>query len=225
MIAAAALALGDILSPRFRGVLLRSVALTVALLIALWALITWVVAHYLATPWPWLDTAIDVLSGIGLLIGLGFLVAPVTALVAGFFLDDIADAVEREHYPAEPPGRPQPLLGSVASSIRFMGVVLLVNLVALPLVLLLGFGFVIFLVANAYLLGREFFELAALRHHEPDQVRILRQRNSATVFGAGLLIAAFVAIPVVNLAAPLFATALMVHVAKRVERRRLPGPR
>jgi CysZ protein len=44
----------------------------------------------------------------------------------------------------------------------------------------------------------------------------LRRRNSRTIFAAGLLIAAFLAIPIVNLLGPLFATAFMVHVAKRI---------
>jgi uncharacterized protein involved in cysteine biosynthesis len=40
------------------------------------------------------------------------------------------------------------------------------------------------------------------------------------VFAAGLVIAAFVSIPIVNLATPLFGMAFMVHLHKR-----LSGPR
>ncbi len=216
MIDAAALAFRDILSPPFRGVLLKALALTLALLAALWLTLEWLVARFLATPWPWLDTTLDVLTGLGFLIGLGFLVAPVAALFAGIFLDDVAEVVERTHYPADPPGRAQPLLFSIVTAIKFLGVVLLVNVVALPLVFLVGFGFLVFLAANAYLLGREYFELAALRHHDEIAARRLRLRNAGTIFAAGLVIAVFVAIPVVNLLAPLFATAFMVHLEKRL---------
>jgi CysZ protein len=94
--------------------------------------------------------------------------------------------------------------------------VLLVNAVALPLVLFVGFGFLIFLLANAYLLGREYFELAARRFHDEGTVQRMRARHAATLFAAGLVIAAFVAIPIVNLLAPLFATAFMVHMQKRI---------
>jgi CysZ protein len=45
----------------------------------------------------------------------------------------------------------------------------------------------------------------------------LRARHSTRIFLAGLLIAAFLAIPIVNLFGPLFATAFMVHLAKRIE--------
>jgi CysZ protein len=105
---------------------------------------------------------------------------------------------------------------AIATAAQFLGVVLLVNAVALPLVLLVGFGFLIFLSANAYLLGREYFELVALRHHDAQTARRLRIRHSGRIFAAGLVIAGFVAIPLVNLLAPLFATAFMVHVFKRV---------
>ena len=177
------LAFRDILSPPFRGVLLKSLALTIALLVALWLALEWLLAqlgrHAMAVA---RHGVLDILTGIGLVIGLGFLVAPVAALFAGLFLDDIAEAVERTHYPADPPGRPLPLARSLATSLKFLGVVLLVNALALPLVLFVGFGVLIFLVANAYLLGREYFELAALRHHDEATVRRLRARHSGTIF-------------------------------------------
>ena len=97
---------------------------------------------------------------------------------------------------------------------------LLVYLVALPFVLFAGAGFLIFFVATAWLLGREYFELAAMRFRPPAEAKAMRKDNAATVFTAGLFIAAFVSIPIVNLATPLFGMALMVHMHKR-----LSGPR
>lgn len=218
MIDAATLAFRDILSPPFRGVLLKSLALTILLLVALWLGLEWLIAYFVTTPWPWLDTFLDILTGIGLVVALGFLVAPVAALFVGLFLDDIAEAVERTHYPADPPGRPLPLARSLLTASKFLGIVLLVNALALPLVFLLGFGAVIFLLANAYLLSREYFELAALRRHDEATVRRLRARHSGRIFAAGLIIAFVVAIPIVNLLGPLFATAFMVHLERRIER-------
>jgi len=216
MVDAATLAFRDILSPPFRIVLLKSLALTIGLLIALWLGLEWLIAHFVVTPWPWLDTFLDILTGVGLVVALGFLVAPVAALFVGLFLDDIAEAVEREHYAADPPGRPLPLARSLLTSIKFLAVVLIVNALALPLVLVLGFGAIVFLVANAYLLGREFFELAALRRHDEPTMRRLRAAYSGRIFAAGLIIAAFLAIPIVNLLGPLFATAFMVHLERRI---------
>ena len=79
-----------------------------------------------------------------------------------------------------------------------------------------GLGIVIFFVATAYLLGREYFELAAMRYHPVGRGQGLRKEHQGTVFIAGLFIAAFVSIPIVNLATPLFGTAMMVHVYKRI---------
>ena len=216
MIHDAALAFREILSPPFRTVLLKSLALTVGLLALLWIGLTWLLARAVTLPYAWLDSAVSILGGVGLVIGLGFLVAPVTAMFAGLFLDDVAEVVERTRYPDQPVGRALPFGRSLATSLKFLGVVLLVNAIALPLVLFVGFGLLIFLFANAYLLGREYFELAALRFHDRGQVRALRRRHGTKIFAAGLTIAGLLAVPIVNLLAPLFATALMVHLHKRV---------
>ena len=95
-----------------------------------------------------------------------------------------------------------------------------IYLVAVPFLLLAGIGVVIFFVATAFLLGREYFELAAMRHHSVDEVKRLRKAHHRTVFVAGLFIAAFVSVPIVNLATPLFGTAMMVHIHKQVTRAR-----
>jgi CysZ protein len=215
MINAASLALGDILSQPFRGVLWKSLALTIILLAALWVGLEWLLSHWIATSWPWLNTAFEILAGIGLVVALAFLIAPAAALFVGFFADDVAEAVEKAHYPADIPGRPLPMGRSLATAFKFLGIVLVVNALALPLVLILGFGILIFLVANAYLLGREYFELVALRHYDEDTTRSLRARHGGEIFGAGLMIALFLAIPIVNLLGPLFATAFMVHLEKQ----------
>jgi CysZ protein len=91
-----------------------------------------------------------------------------------------------------------------------------VYLCALPFFLFAGIGAVIFFIATAWLLGREYFNLAAMRFHPAAEAKALRRRHQATVFTAGLFIASFVSIPILNLATPLFGTALMVHVHKKL---------
>ncbi|MGC2776385.1 MAG: sulfate transporter family protein, partial [Bradyrhizobium sp.] len=134
--------------------------------------------------------------------------------------DDVADLVEREHYPAERPGMALPVGIALIEGLKAAGLTILVYLVALPFVFLAGAGFVIFFLATAWLLGREYFELAAMRFRPPGEAKAMRRDNAATVFTAGLIIAAFVTIPIVNLATPLFGMAFMVHLHKR-----LSGPR
>jgi CysZ protein len=140
--------------------------------------------------------------------------------VASFFVDDVADHVEREHYPAEHPGRALPLGVAVTEGVKTALLTILVYLIALPFVLFAGVGFIAFFIATAWLLGREYFELAAMRFRPPAEAKAMRKDNAAIVFTAGLIIAAFVSIPIVNLATPLFGMAFMVHMHKR-----LSGPR
>ncbi len=82
-----------------------------------------------------------------------------------------------------------------------------------------GVNLIAFFVINAYLIGREYFEFAAMRHRPQAEARALRERNGVTVFLAGLLIAGFMAIPLVNLLTPLFAAAMMVHLYKAIAAR------
>lgn len=229
IIEAAGAALSRLFSAEFRAVLLKSLALTLLLLVGAWfglkELFDW-----LALPWidallpgfpswaGWLTLVAAILAGIGLAVGLALLVSPVTALVAGIFLDDIAEVVERTDYPQDPPGRPLPPLTAFALSLKFLGVVILGNIVALVLLLIPGINIAAFFLVNGYLLGREFFEFAAMRFHPEAEAKAMRRRNALTVFLAGLVIAGFLALPLINLLTPLFAAAMMVHLHKMVAR-------
>ncbi|MGE0233667.1 MAG: sulfate transporter family protein [Flavobacteriaceae bacterium] len=216
MIASALRAAGQLAAPEFRSVLLKTIGLTLLLLLALWGILQSVIGYFLADLSGWLDVTLSILSGLGLLIGAVFLIGPVSTLVAGLFLDDIAEIVERTDYPADRAGVPLPVPTAIWQAVKFFGVVVLANIIALLLLLLPGINLVAFLVVNGYLLGREFFELAAQRHRPYPEVAELRRRHGGQIFVAGLIIAGFMAIPIVNLATPLFATALMVHIHKRL---------
>jgi CysZ protein len=111
-----------------------------------------------------------------------------------------------------------PLGPALTSSIKLLGVVILGNIVALFLLFVPGVNIIAFFLVNGYLLGREFFEFAAMRFRSPQEARSFRAKHAATVFLAGLVIAGFLAIPIVNLLTPLFAAGLMVHLHKLVSR-------
>lgn len=232
----AAKALGQMLSPPLRAVLWKSIGLALALIIvvalALDRLILWLLgagsaavenglgphAHAPASVIAWL---LSFAAGLGIVVGSIFLMPAVTAFVAGFFADEIADEVERENYPSDPPGVAVPLWLALLEGVRTALLAVVVYIFATILLLLAGFGAVIFFLATAWLLGRIYFDLAAMRFRSPAEAKALRKRNGGTVYVAGLLIAAFVSIPVVNLATPLFAVSLMVHVHKRLSSRAL----
>ena len=218
MLDAAAKAFAQIWTPPFRAVLLKSVGLTLLVLLAVWFGLEFLVTQYVRLPYAWMDTALAIVFGLGLFVGMIFLVPPVSALVAGFFLDDIAAEVERQHYPSDPPGRPVPTGRGMLLALRFTGLVVLVNLLALLLLLLPGINVVVFFVANGYLLGREYFEMSALRHLPEPEALALRRAYAGRVFVAGLLVAALAIVPIANLLTPLFGTAFMAHVFKDVAR-------
>jgi CysZ protein len=231
MLDAALKSFGQMFSPPFRTMLLKSAGLAVLFLvvaaIALFRLLEWLsgagmnwlegaigpVAH---SPIAVLGWIVAVAFSLGLLTGAVLLMPAATALVAGFFADEIAQWVERSHYPADPPGAALPLWLAAVEGAKTALLALAVYLCTPPFFLLAGVGAVLFLVATAWLLGREYFDLAAMRFHPVAEAKALRRRHRATVFTAGLFIAGFVSIPVLNLATPLFGTALMVHVHKRV---------
>ncbi len=221
MFEAARAAASQIFTPPFRKVLWKTLALTLALLGLVWIALHKLIVAGVALPHPWAANALSFIGGIGLFVGLAFLVAPVSFIVAGFFFDELAEEVERELGPGEAPGRPLSLLDSTWLSVKFSAVSLGVNLAALLLLLVPGVNAAAFFGANAYLFGRGYFELAASRYLPQGEVRRLRKKNGLRLFAAGLVMAAILAVPVFNLLTPLFSTAFMVRVARNTMRARL----
>jgi CysZ protein len=217
----------ELLSPQFRAVFIKTLGLTVLALLALWfgltSLVEWLALPWLQTLLPgmpsWAGWLGGIVAAIALAFGMALLIAPVTAVVAGLFLDDIAEVVERTDYPGDSSGRAMPALRSLVLSMRFLGVVILGNIVALLLLLVPGVNIAAFFIVNGYLLGREFFEFAAMRFRGEEEARALRRHYAGTVFLAGLVISAFLAVPLLNLVTPLFAAAMMVHLHKAISAR------
>jgi CysZ protein len=215
MFQSAKAAFPQIFTPPFRAVLLKSLGLTFILLALMWTGLDKAIVAYIAVPYPWLASILSFLTGLGLMIGLAFFIAPISSLVAGFYLDDLAGEVETEigiQGSALPAGQAMWL----ASKFAFVSV--LVNAFALAVFLLPGVNFLVFFLANGYLLGREYFELASLRFRSLAETHELRRRHRFYIFICGLLIAGFVAIPIVNLLTPLFGTAFMVRIHARLAR-------
>lgn len=230
IIAAARAAAAQLFTAELRSVFMKSLGLTILALTGLWFALKQLF-DALAMPWldalvpglpswaGWLGLVAGIVAGVGLALALALLVAPVTALVAGLFLDDVAEVIERTDYPADAPGQSLPVLRALVASIKFFGVVVVGNFVALLLLLVPGINIAAFFLVNAYLLGREFFEFAAMRLRSEQDAKALRRRHAGTVFLAGLVIAAFLAVPLLNLLTPLFAAAMMVHLHKSISAR------
>ncbi|MBW9086813.1 sulfate transporter family protein [Rhizobium wenxiniae] len=227
---AARLALVNLFAPETRSAFWKMLGLTILILVGLWFTLREAFAYYV---WPWfaaflpampewtgwLTLLAAIAASIGLALALALLIAPITALIAGLFLDDVAAVVEKRDYPNDLPGNELPLGQAIAGSIKFLGVVIVGNFIALLLLFIPGVNLIAFFMVNGYLLGREFFEFAAMRFRPPQEARAFRAKHGSTVLLAGMLIAGFLAIPFVNLLTPLFAAGLMVHLHKAISAR------
>lgn len=214
-------ALGQWDDPRFRRVVLLGVGLTLALLVAVYALLVWAVQALapdtLALPWIGEVGGIDTLVSIGsvfVMLGLSvFLMVPVASAFSGLFLDDIAQAVEARHYPDLPSARRMGLAEGMIASVNFLGVVILANLLALILWPFVGpFIPLVFWAVNGWLLGQEYFTLVAYRHMDRASAKGLRRMHRATIWGAGILMAAPLSVPLLNLFIPVFGVATFTHI-------------
>ena len=214
-------ALDQLADPAFRRVFFVGVSITALLFAALitvvWFLRPESVQYF---DWEWVNDALGWILGFAILPGFVvmlwlFFPALATALM-GLFLDDVVDAVEAKHYPDQKALRRISFAENFLIAARMSGMIVLVNILALPVYLILLFTavgpLILFLVLNSYLLGREFFELVAVRHFLPRDARKIRRAHRDSVFLAGGLITLMFMIPIVNLLAPIVGVAVMVHV-------------
>ncbi|KAA5605490.1 hypothetical protein F1188_11385 [Roseospira marina] len=209
--------LGD---PRVRQPLWISLGLTLACYIALVLGLWFGLGSITVVDSPWLDTVIDVVGGgAAVVVALIFFPAVVTVFVS-LFLERIADAVERRHYPNLPPAREVPLLEGLGGALSFAAVSVLLNIVALPFYIFLSvLSPVIYVVLNGYLLGREYHELVAARRLDRHSLTAERRTHRTQIFVAGAVIAGLMLVPFLNLLVPVLATAFMVHVVQTLRGR------
>ena len=202
-----------------RGVAIRSVLLTLGLFILLLVAAEFALQHLPTMGAHWVNLTLEALAPILMLLLVIILGAPVAALFASFYLDRVAARIEARRYPSDPPAQETKLIGGVSAGLRYAVLLILANAALLPVdVELPGISEFLTLLVNGWLLGREYFELAALRHMSRASAVALRRKNGGALFLAGLLIATMTALPFVDLVAPLFGTVLMVHLFKRVSR-------
>ena len=214
-------ALAQLGDRRFRSVLLRGLALTVGLLAVFYAgfvgLVQWVTPESFTLPWIGEITFVDdLLSGaavIGMTVLSVFLMVPVASAFTGFFLEEVAEAVETRHYPALPAPPRTPLADTLRDSARFLAILILANLVALVIYFLSTvLAPVIFWIVNGYLLGVEYFQLVAMRRLGEREARRLRKRHMLTVWLAGIVMAVPLTVPIINLLVPIVGVAAFTHI-------------
>ncbi|MBX7494683.1 EI24 domain-containing protein [Qipengyuania sp. 6B39] len=219
---ALSLAIGQLGDPAILRVLAKSLALTLAIFVVgggavLAALYNWLLSLDIA-----FSAELSALAAVLFTVIAGWLLFRIVALaVLQFFADDVVRAVEARHYPAHAANaRLLPFREELANSLRATGRVILLNLVALPVALVLLFTAIgpaiVFWAVNAVLLGRELQDMVWLRHRQGAQQTA--PIGAGTRFALGGIVAAMLAIPFLNLLAPIIGAASATHLVHRAAR-------
>lgn len=216
--------------PKFRRVLWRGMGLTIALLIAACLLVNFGINQLLSSAWAanligdqsWLGALINI-GGVLFTIALSiWLMVPVTSAIIALFLDEVAQAVEARHYPHLPKQTATKLQEQILVGIRFLGILLLANIGALILSMIVPLlAPFVFWATNGYLMGREYFQMAAMRRMPRAQAQELFQRHQGSIWTAGILMAIPMSIPLVGLFIPILGAATFTHQFERL--RALPS--
>jgi len=210
---------------RFRNVLLKGLGLTVGLLVVVSIAMIWLVSFMvpdtLSLPFlgevSWVEGVAWWASVLLMIVLSAVLMVPVAAAFTGIFLDDVADAVEARHYAHLKPAPDVPMMDTIRDSLGFLGVVAVVNLIALILFFFVGpLAPILFYVVNGYLLGREYFQMAAMRRLGRAEATLLRKRHTLQIWIAGTLMAVPLSIPLVNLLIPILGAATFTHMYHRL---------
>jgi len=213
--------------PKFRKVVILGVLLALALLAGLYGLLVLILS--LVTPdqisLPWIGEIggiHEVLSWASLVVMMVlsvFLMVPVASLFTGLFLDEVTDAVEDKHHPHLPAVRHRSLAETAVQSARFLGVMVVANLIALTFYLFLApFAPLIWVGLNGYLLSREYFTMVAERRLTPDDAQRLRKRHRIEIWFAGCLMTLPLLVPFISLLIPVFGVATFTHLYHRLPR-------
>ena len=212
VITALARSLSQLSDPLFRRVIFKTFLWSLSISIALFIAATWGVTQIQATGIGWLDGIIEILGG-GAAFFIAVLLFPgLASIVIGLFMEDIARAVEALHYPDMLEPRHQSLREAIWLAVKLAFIAVILNLLVLPIYLIPVLNIFVFYVLNGYLLGREYFGLAALRRTDEPDASQLRRRHRIRVFVVGVIITFLLSIPFVNWFMPVVAAAFVVHV-------------
>jgi uncharacterized protein involved in cysteine biosynthesis len=169
-------------------------------------------------------------AGVALAVVIALMLFPAAAIgLQSLFLDSVAEAVEKKHYPRLPPARKQRMTEIVGTALKLMAIVLGLNILllfvwVLLLIIATPLAPIPYYLVNGYLLGREYFELLALRRMDPLQAAVLRKQKLGGNMMDGIILTLLFTIPIVNLVGPMVAAAYMTHRFHRVWRPGMTPP-
>lgn len=212
MIRAFSRAIGQLSDPRIRSVIGKSVLSTILIFGLLFIGIGWTIANTVVFEIGWVETTVDVLGGLAAFVLALILFPGIVSALISVLLEDVADAVEQRHYPNAGPPRSLSWPQIAKTSLRLILLTVVLNLLALPFYLIPGVNLVAYYGVNGYLLGREFFEIVALRQLDQESATTLYKKHKTTIWLTGATTAFLFTIPVVNIIAPVIGASAMVHM-------------
>jgi CysZ protein len=203
-------AFGQLNDPAFTGVLLRSIAWSVACFAGLHVGAIWII-HRALELHGWLAWAADILGSVAASLLALWLFLPVAVAIGTMYFDRIALSVERRFYPWLPPPDGASILEQAWDGIVVALKVLGLNIIALMLALT-GIGLLLGWMIAAYAIGRGLFVAVAMRRMPRRMAESLYRANRGIVLTQGAILALTAYIPVLNLLIPIIGVAAMVHV-------------
>jgi len=218
------LALGQLAERRVLAILLKSLAVS----LVLFAAVVWGGWYALDGLLDWLGlddgtfagaaTVREVAALLLALLGLWLAWRIVAMAVIQFFADEVVQAVEARHYPqAAAQARDLPVSEQFSTSLSAALRALVVNLAVLPIALVLlvtGVGpALLFWLVNAVLVGRELQDMVWLRHRRDAAHTAPVGRGERFLLGGAVV--ALLALPLVNLIAPILGAATATHLIHR----------
>lgn len=219
MIAALLKALNQLPDPTFRRVVLKTLLWSIVLFASLLTAAWWLLTSTQLFQWAWLESIVDVLGWVAGLIAAFVLFPGAALIIISFMLEPIARAVENKHFPELAAPRDQPVSEAVMIGLRYGAIAVVLNLIFLPLYFIPILNVFVFGALNGYLLGREYFELVALRRLDVPSMKAMWRRHRSRWCIAGVVITLMLSIPLVNWIMPVVALAFMLHIFEGMRRR------
>jgi len=206
---------GQLSDPKTRAVVLKSIVGSIFVFIGLYIALYVILKITAFVTIGWLESLFDVVAQFGVMALTWFLFPAVVTAVGSFMLEDVVEAVEHRHYPDKQIAHGLTLVESLIPALKFLGVTVGYNLLILPLFIVPPLWPIIpfiYLTLNGYLISREYFELVAFRRISTADAKAMHARWKTPLCFAGIGFAFMLTVPILNLIAPVVATAAMVHI-------------
>ena len=214
MLKALSLGISQLHDRATRQILWLCMGAAILVFICLWMVIAFVLTHTSFFQWVWLEAITDVFGGLATAVILWFLFPGIMSAIIGLFMDQIANCIEAQHYPEITKSDGSTFLDSMVSSLKFLGVYAVINLSLLPFLFLGPVYFLVFYIANGYLISREYFEQVAHRHLSTTRACALRKTNKWQLLTLGITITFLLTIPIINLITPVIAVGAIIHLSQ-----------